>query len=358
MADERGQASVELVAALPALLLAALLSLQLLAAGYALTLADGAAEAGALALASGGSAADAAREALPGLGPGRRLGRGRRRRGLGAAAPALAVRRDRRPPRGHQQRQREVGAMRISAGERSAAESSSRRRCRSWSGPGRRPRCRWWTCRQRADPFEAPPPGRPWSSPRSAPPRDRAGPPRLSPAPAPTASGRRSSSISAAGHRAHADLLGGRPSARGAAGRAPAAGAGRRSRPGLPPGGAGRRGGLRTGRRGDDGRPRWARGRPRAAGRAAGAARRPGRAAVHGGAAARRPRRGPGAAGAGRPRPARPRPRRRRAQAAPRLGDRAAALFGALGPDAQGLSPSLQRRLVQYGYGGEYRSGS
>lgn len=63
---ERGQATVELVAALPALLLAALVALQLLAAGYALTLADGAAEAGALALASGGSAPEAAREALPG----------------------------------------------------------------------------------------------------------------------------------------------------------------------------------------------------------------------------------------------------------------------------------------------------
>lgn len=64
--DERGQASVELVGALPALLLAALVALQLLAAGYALTLADGAAEAGALALASGGPAAKAARAALPG----------------------------------------------------------------------------------------------------------------------------------------------------------------------------------------------------------------------------------------------------------------------------------------------------
>ncbi|HST70710.1 MAG TPA: hypothetical protein VLI94_13770 [Solirubrobacterales bacterium] len=63
---ERGQATVELVAALPALLLAALVALQLLVAGYALTLADGAAEAGALALASGGSAAAAARAALPG----------------------------------------------------------------------------------------------------------------------------------------------------------------------------------------------------------------------------------------------------------------------------------------------------
>jgi hypothetical protein len=63
---ERGQATVELIGVLPALLLAALVALQLLATGYAMTLADGAAEAGALALASGGSAARAAREALPG----------------------------------------------------------------------------------------------------------------------------------------------------------------------------------------------------------------------------------------------------------------------------------------------------
>ncbi len=66
MGEERGQAAIELVAALPALLLAALVALQLLVAGYALTLADGAAEAGALALASGGSASEAARAALPG----------------------------------------------------------------------------------------------------------------------------------------------------------------------------------------------------------------------------------------------------------------------------------------------------
>jgi len=66
MDDARGQASVELVAALPALVLAALVALQLLAAGYALTLADGAAEAGALALAAGGSPKDSARAALPG----------------------------------------------------------------------------------------------------------------------------------------------------------------------------------------------------------------------------------------------------------------------------------------------------
>lgn len=65
---ERGQATVELVAALPALALAGLVALQLMLVGYATTLADGAAEAGALALASGGSAAEAAREALPGWG--------------------------------------------------------------------------------------------------------------------------------------------------------------------------------------------------------------------------------------------------------------------------------------------------
>lgn len=64
--SETGQASVELVAALPALLLAALIALQLLAAGYTLTLVDGAAEAGALALASGRPAAAAVRDALPG----------------------------------------------------------------------------------------------------------------------------------------------------------------------------------------------------------------------------------------------------------------------------------------------------
>jgi hypothetical protein len=63
---EEGQSTVELVAALPALLLAGLLALQLLVAGYSLTLADGAAEAGALALASGRPASVAARDAVPG----------------------------------------------------------------------------------------------------------------------------------------------------------------------------------------------------------------------------------------------------------------------------------------------------
>jgi hypothetical protein len=66
MGREEGQSTVELVAALPALLLAGLLALQLLVTGYALTLADGAAEAGALALAAGRPADAAARAALPG----------------------------------------------------------------------------------------------------------------------------------------------------------------------------------------------------------------------------------------------------------------------------------------------------
>jgi len=62
---QSGQATIEAVAALPLLLLAGAIALQLLAAGYALTLADGAAEAGALALAGGQPARTAAREALP-----------------------------------------------------------------------------------------------------------------------------------------------------------------------------------------------------------------------------------------------------------------------------------------------------
>lgn len=63
---ERGQASVELLAAVPFVLIAAVLCLQLLAAGYTLTLADGAAEAGALALASDLPPEPAVEAALPG----------------------------------------------------------------------------------------------------------------------------------------------------------------------------------------------------------------------------------------------------------------------------------------------------
>ena len=65
MVEQRGQATVELLAAIPLLLLAGAIALQLLLAGYALTLADGAAEAGALALAAGRPAKSAAEGSLP-----------------------------------------------------------------------------------------------------------------------------------------------------------------------------------------------------------------------------------------------------------------------------------------------------
>ncbi len=61
-----GQATVEVLAGIPALVVAGLIALQLLAAGYTLTLADGAAEAGAMALAAGRPPGPAVRQALPG----------------------------------------------------------------------------------------------------------------------------------------------------------------------------------------------------------------------------------------------------------------------------------------------------
>jgi hypothetical protein len=57
---------VELLGALPVVLLFGLVLLQLLAVGYAAVLAGNAAEAGALAVADGGEASAAAREAVPG----------------------------------------------------------------------------------------------------------------------------------------------------------------------------------------------------------------------------------------------------------------------------------------------------
>src|SRR5919108_269537 len=72
MDAERGQASVEMLAGIPALLVAGLLALQLLAAGYSLTLADGAVEAGAMALAAGRPPPPAGRGG--GLGGGRNRG--------------------------------------------------------------------------------------------------------------------------------------------------------------------------------------------------------------------------------------------------------------------------------------------
>ena len=63
---ERGQASLELLGGLPALLLLAAVLTQFLVVGYTAVLAGDAAEAGALALARGGGAQAAARGAVPG----------------------------------------------------------------------------------------------------------------------------------------------------------------------------------------------------------------------------------------------------------------------------------------------------
>jgi hypothetical protein len=64
--DESGQASVELIAAIPALALVTLLVAQLALAGYALWSAGVAARAGARAAYVGGDAERAARASLPG----------------------------------------------------------------------------------------------------------------------------------------------------------------------------------------------------------------------------------------------------------------------------------------------------
>jgi len=64
-AEERGQASLELLASVPAMVLGAMVALQLALTGYSLHLAGGAAEAGALALAAGTDPRAAADAALP-----------------------------------------------------------------------------------------------------------------------------------------------------------------------------------------------------------------------------------------------------------------------------------------------------
>ena len=63
---ERGQASVELLGAVPAVMLLGFVCFQFLAVGYASVLAGSAAEAGALAIAGGKDGKTAVREALPG----------------------------------------------------------------------------------------------------------------------------------------------------------------------------------------------------------------------------------------------------------------------------------------------------
>ncbi|HKJ35327.1 MAG TPA: hypothetical protein VKA36_02060 [Solirubrobacterales bacterium] len=65
-AGAAGQAQLELVAAIPALIAVAAIILQLMAVGYAQSLADGSAEAGALAIAAGRDPEPAVRSAVPG----------------------------------------------------------------------------------------------------------------------------------------------------------------------------------------------------------------------------------------------------------------------------------------------------
>ena len=126
--DQRGQATVELVAALPALLLAGYVAFQLLAAGYALTLADGAAEAGALALASGRPAAAGDPRCAARLGGGRR--RGERRPAAGSRSACAP----RRSPA------RSASASRSPAPPRRGRDEGLGDPCRrEWA----RPRARW-----------------------------------------------------------------------------------------------------------------------------------------------------------------------------------------------------------------------
>ena len=85
-----GQATVEVLGALPALLLLGLVALQLLAVGYSAVLAGAAAEAGALALAGGGDARAGGAPVPPGLVAG---GRERVRRRAGRCVCAFVRRR-------------------------------------------------------------------------------------------------------------------------------------------------------------------------------------------------------------------------------------------------------------------------
>lgn len=69
--DQRGQALVELLVAVPAVLMLGVVVMQVLAIGYSSVLAGTAAEAGALALGGGRDPRAGVREALPGWSRGR-----------------------------------------------------------------------------------------------------------------------------------------------------------------------------------------------------------------------------------------------------------------------------------------------
>ena len=176
-----------------------------------MTLADGAAEAGALALASGGSAAEAARAALPGWAEDASAVEVERRHGDGAPAAALAVALAGRPARRHQLRQREAGAVSAFEAPADAATVLVTAVRRGGGFPRRRRGA--GLCRRRRRPGDA--------------------------------AGRRRWQAAAPDPA----RLGGGPRPGGAPGRAPAAGAGGGPGPGLPPGGGRRSGGPGGGRR-------------------------------------------------------------------------------------------------------------
>ena len=91
---EAGQASVELLGAVPAVLVLALVLVQLGAVGYASVLAGSAAEAGALAMAARSDPAAGARESLPGWSRARATvtaGHGRARVRLRPPSPLRAL---------------------------------------------------------------------------------------------------------------------------------------------------------------------------------------------------------------------------------------------------------------------------
>jgi len=64
--SQRGQASIEFLASVPAMVLALMIAIQLAITGYTLHLADGAAESGALAIAAGTDPEAAVLAAMPG----------------------------------------------------------------------------------------------------------------------------------------------------------------------------------------------------------------------------------------------------------------------------------------------------
>jgi len=90
-ADERGQATVELIALLPLLLVAALAGAALLAAQAADEQAGAAAQAGAMALLQGGDARAAATRALPAAVRSRAVIRVRGRRVTVRVSPRLPI---------------------------------------------------------------------------------------------------------------------------------------------------------------------------------------------------------------------------------------------------------------------------